>query len=91
MSLNRVAAVIAAFVLCSVLFSKTQQTPSTQTGAFQMVPSEYSVSAKGANWEQHTVFLLDSKSGQVWEYNAAHYDSDGKMREGAFLSVKRID
>lgn len=66
MSASRVAIVVGVIVLCSALYSNTQQPLTAPAGTFQLVPAEYSVASKGAGWEEHTIFLLDSKDGQVW-------------------------
>ena len=90
MSASRIAALIGVFVLCSVL-SNTQQTPTAPTGTFQIVPADYTVSSSGAGtWEQHTVFLLNSKDGEVWEYIAAHKSDDGKFHDAVLLPIHRM-
>jgi hypothetical protein len=90
MSASRVVIVVGVIVLCSALNSKTQQTPTAPSGTFQLVPAEYSVTSDGASWEEHTVFLLDSKGGQVWEYSPATKTSDGKFHDSALVPVKQV-
>jgi hypothetical protein len=90
MSGSRVAVLVAVIVLCFALFSNTQQPPTAPVGAFQLVPAEYSVTYNGSNFEQHAVFSIDSKTGQVWEYFPAGKGSDGKPREAAMIPVRQI-
>jgi hypothetical protein len=86
------AVLVAVIVLCFALFSNTQQAPTAPAlaGTFQLVPAEYSVTSGGSSWEQHTVFLLDSKSGQVWEYSASGKTSDGKYHPAAMDPVIQL-
>jgi hypothetical protein len=89
MSASRVAVVVAVIVLCFALYSNTQQAPTAPAGTYQLVPAEYSVTSGGSGWEQHAVFLLDSKTGELWEYLPAHTSSDGKVRPALLLPVVR--
>ena len=90
MSASRVAVLVAVIVLCFAVFSNTQQTPTAPAGAFQLVPAEYSVTYNGSNFEEHAVFSIDSKTGQVWEYSPAGKTSDGKIHEPAMIPVRQV-
>lgn len=88
MSASRVALLVGLIVLCPALYSNTQQPPTAPAGTFQLVPAEYSVSYGGANFENHVIFEIDSKTGQVWEYLPAGKTSDGKMHEAHLVPIK---
>ena len=75
--------------LFSALYSHTQQTAPNQTGPFQLVPAEYSVSSKGSSWEQHSLFLVDSQTGRVWEYLPARESKDGTFHDAGLIPVAR--
>lgn len=92
MSSSRVAVVVGvlAVVLLFALSSNTQQAPTSPIGEYQLVPVQYSVTTSGASWEQHTVFLLDSKSGQIWEYLPARKSADGKFHDAVLSPVKAV-
>lgn len=87
MSSSRVAVtlgvvlVVFAFALSSI----TQQAPTSPIGTYQLVPAQYSMDGN----EQHSVFLVDSKTGQVWEYLPPGKSADGKFRNAMFVMVER--
>lgn len=89
MSASRVFLVVGVIVLCFALYSNTQQVPAASIGSFQLVPAQYS-SLAPAGTEQHTVFLLDSKTGQVWEYLPASKSNDGKFRDAMLVHIERV-
>lgn len=83
---------VLAIVLCFALSSNTQQKPIVPDGTFQLVPAQYTVSAVTGTWEQHTVFLLDSKTGHVWEYlPAGNHGHDGKFTDASLVPVVKHD
>lgn len=92
MTTIRTIAVFACVVLCAALYSNTQPTaavPAALANPFQLVPAQTSHGGPGAaSWEEHTVFLIDTRSGQVWEYWASMTTSDGKVHEAALVPVK---
>ena len=67
------------------LSSNTQQAPISPIGTYQLVPAQYSADGN----EPHTVFLVDSKTGQVWEYLPPGKSADGKFRNAMFAMVER--
>jgi hypothetical protein len=90
MSASRVVLVVGVVVLCFALYSNTQQIPMAPLGVFQLVPAQYSVPSPGGLYEQHTVFLVDSKNGQVWEYLPPGKTDDGKLRDAKLVQVERV-
>jgi hypothetical protein len=89
MSASRAAVIVGLLVVCFALSSNTQQTTNLPSGTFQLVPAEYSVTTNGTSWEEHTIFLLDSKAGQVWEYLPARTTKDGKFHDATLVPVAR--
>lgn len=93
MSLNRVSVVIGIVVLCFLVSSRSQSAPTISSPkapfAFQLVPAQISQTSGGASWEDHTVFLVDSNTGQVWEYVSGRVDKEGKYHSSIFDSVNR--
>ncbi len=85
---KRITLLVVIFVLVAFLFSQ-EKTP-TKTSlpiGYQLVAAPITIISTKGNWEEHRVFLVDSSSGNVWEYWPERIDKDQIFHAARFQPV----
>jgi hypothetical protein len=80
---------VLGLALSALLYSqeKTAQQNAITVG-YQLIPAPVTLpTAQGNAYEEHRVFLLDSSSGNVWEYLPERVDKEHKYFPASFQSV----
>jgi hypothetical protein len=89
MWMKRIAVLAVSFALVAILFS--QEKASTRTSppptGYQLVAAPITVSSSGKTWEEHRVFLVDSSTGNVWEYLTERVDNEHVFHPASFQPV----
>jgi hypothetical protein len=92
MSTRRFAVVVGFLVLCCFVYAQRRQTSSGNVpSGYQLMPAQVTLTSPAGPLDQHRVFLLDSTSGQVWEYYPEMLDKTGKYHGSSFQSVPVVN
>jgi len=81
--------VILAFV--TILFSQERANTNSSTSGYQLVAAPLSAGPFGASRaivEDHRLFLVDSASGNVWQYITEWTDKDGHYHEALLVPIQ---
>jgi hypothetical protein len=54
---------------------------------YQLIATPLTITSAKGNWEEHRVFLVDSSSGNVWEYLTERFDNEHVFHPASFQPV----
>jgi hypothetical protein len=89
---KRILLLVVILVIVALLFSQ-EKTPTKTSPSlgYQLVAAPITLNSTKGNWEEHRVFLVDSSSGNVWEFLPEHIDKEQVFHASSFqpVSVKK--
>ena len=81
---------VVLFVVVALLPSPAKP-DSLPCGGFQMLAASVTISpGKGVSWEEHRVFMVNSATGETWEYVPSFWDKEGKLVEAGFFPIRMV-
>jgi hypothetical protein len=85
---KRIILLAGIFILVAVLFSQEKKPiqPSSPTG-YQLVPTTITIVQASGSYEERRVFLVDSSSGNVWEFLPERFDKEHVFQPSGFQPV----
>jgi hypothetical protein len=82
---------VGFLLLCCFVYSQDKQTPATRTNSpaagYELLPAEVTLVSPSGSYEEHRVFLINSASGEAWEYYPERMDKAGKFHGSSFQVV----
>lgn len=86
---------LVLFVIAAVTLLPSSAKPDSQPcGGFQLLAATVTVTpGKGVSpWDEHRVFMVNSATGETWEYTPAFFGSNGKVVDAGFNPIPvRVD
>ena len=83
---------VVLFVVAAVALLPSPAKPDAPPcGGFQMLAASVTISpGKGVTWEEHKVFMVNSATGETWEYVPSFWDKNGKLVDAGFFPIRMI-
>ena len=86
-----IALIVVILVLVAILFSQERGATNPSAPQYQLVAAPLTAGPFGptkAIVEDHRLFLVDSASGNVWQYITEWTDKDGHYHESLLVPVQ---